>query len=218
MLISCIECGSQISDRAAACPQCGMPLSVSNEKPVDAKKNLGGITEPATDIQLGKHSASRPNGLGKSAIALAACLILAAFGIHFASTTGGGVQDLLSKAQGLLSDTPDPALIAAAVVKESIRSPSTFQYVSGSVLWTGLDESKNPAYIARVIYDAQNDFGAIIRSCAMVAYAQRTDGTTVWNKNFGVNGGCDDSASMVQVGGEKKYIEFVASMNNFREH
>ena len=31
-LINCPECNKQISDKAAACPNCGCPISIDNDK------------------------------------------------------------------------------------------------------------------------------------------------------------------------------------------
>ena len=42
MLITCPECGKQISDRASACPQCGFPLEELR------RKNVMVIFDPET--------------------------------------------------------------------------------------------------------------------------------------------------------------------------
>ena len=36
-LIKCPECGKEISDKAAACPNCGCPASEFNKTEVDTK-------------------------------------------------------------------------------------------------------------------------------------------------------------------------------------
>jgi hypothetical protein len=109
----------------------------------------------------------------------------------------------------------DPTLPAISIAQESLRSPSTFQYISSDVLWTGRNKEKNPAYIVKVVYDAQNGFGATIRECSIVAYAQKSDGHAIWNRVFGVITGCEDTLTMAQDGGEQAYIEKIANLNDF---
>ena len=41
-LITCSECGSEISDMAASCPNCGVPVAAEREsKPVKTKREGG---------------------------------------------------------------------------------------------------------------------------------------------------------------------------------
>ena len=37
-LIKCSECGKEISDKAAACPNCGCPISEMNVTPIDSSR------------------------------------------------------------------------------------------------------------------------------------------------------------------------------------
>ena len=39
-LVSCPECGREVSDQASSCPQCGMPINKTNEKDVNHNKNV----------------------------------------------------------------------------------------------------------------------------------------------------------------------------------
>lgn len=40
-LVSCNECGSEISDKAAACPKCGNPMGIEAPKATKVKADVG---------------------------------------------------------------------------------------------------------------------------------------------------------------------------------
>lgn len=94
------------------------------------------------------------------------------------SASGSG----LSK---LIAPEPDPAEQAAVVIKNGLRSPDSFQYLSGKVIWNGTYEG-NAAYVTLVSYNAQNGFGATLRACAFVAYSLTKDDQVSWNPTFGM--------------------------------
>ena len=81
---------------------------------------------------------------------------------------------------------PEPGKQAAQIVKEQLRSPSSFQYVDSEVLWKGKTKSGAPAYVVFVKYDAQNSFGAMLRGCMAVAYSEASNNKLSWNSLYGV--------------------------------
>lgn len=80
---------------------------------------------------------------------------------------------------------PSPERQAAEVVKSNLRSPSSFKFIDGEVLWKGNTLSGENAYVVAVAYDAQNGFGAMLRGCALVAYYVAKSGQLSWNNMFG---------------------------------
>ena len=48
-LIKCRNCGHNVSDRAAACPKCGAPVSVQTESLVETAQTEGAATAAETE-------------------------------------------------------------------------------------------------------------------------------------------------------------------------
>lgn len=71
-------------------------------------------------------------------------------------------------------------------MKQSLQSPSSYQFVFGDVLWSGETDSGERGYVVRVAYDAQNGFGALLRGCAFVAYGETAEGKIRWSREDGV--------------------------------
>lgn len=90
-----------------------------------------------------------------------------------------------SDSSGSIFPEPDPAEQASVVIKDGLRSPDSFEYLSGKVIWSGSNNG-NPAYVTLVSYNAQNGFGATLRACAIVAYSLTQDGKVSWNRSFGM--------------------------------
>jgi hypothetical protein len=90
-----------------------------------------------------------------------------------------------SDSSGTILPEPDPAEQASVVIKDGLRSPDSFEYLSGKVIWSGSHKG-NPAYVTLVSYNAQNGFGAMLRACAIVAYSLSRDGKVSWNRSFGM--------------------------------
>lgn len=112
-----------------------------------------------------------------------------------------------------------PEQQAGEIVKENLRSPSSFKYIDGVTLWSGQTMSGDSAYIVAVLYDAQNGFGALLRGCAIVAYHLAKDGKLIWNNALGFRdmnqslmGMCDKSIPL-----ERKfsYVKTIAEINKF---
>ncbi len=140
-LISCTECGGTVSDKAQACPHCGAPVAAR-----PPHSNTNGFAQPA------------PQGSG-TGVAAKGCL--GCFGVFAVLAILGS---LLPGSDGA-SDPDDRGTMAVIqcqnYVKVRLRAPSTadFPFLDHSVSRMG-----NEAYVVRSYVDAQNGFGAMIRS------------------------------------------------------
>lgn len=93
-----------------------------------------------------------------------------------------------SSSQGVLDSIiprPDPAEQSAVVIKESLRSPDSFEYITGKVIWEGTYKG-NSAFVTLVSYNAQNGFGALLRGCAIVAFSITSDDKVSWSSLYGM--------------------------------
>lgn len=68
-LITCPECGANVSDKASACPKCGAPIYTASQKPAEEPAPAQTVTPPApvseavkqkVDIFLQIHSGELP--------------------------------------------------------------------------------------------------------------------------------------------------------------
>ncbi|MEX2258279.1 MAG: zinc ribbon domain-containing protein [Woeseia sp.] len=78
---------------------------------------------------------------------------------------------------------------AEQIVKKSLKSPSSYTFQDGTVLWSGADQHGNDASIVRLEYDAQNGFGATLRNCQIISYIEKS-GNLEWSPTFGIQS-CD---------------------------
>lgn len=108
------------------------------------------------------------------------------------------------------SELLDAKVIQAGsqVVTKYLRSPSSFQLVSGKKVWEGVDDKGNPAYIVRVEFDAQNGFGAMIRACQLAAFSFTSDDQ--FEHRATESEACDALGF-----GEEHTIELVRDLNDF---
>ena len=122
MLISCVECGARISDRALSCPKCGMshiPVSVAagspKEAPTGHPKVAGGegAKLDMSQMQFRRSTEPRQIGVGKSAVVFAVFLVLGSAGVYFAKGVMGGLgiggSTAKSQAQTIYSSSPQAA-------------------------------------------------------------------------------------------------------------
>lgn len=101
-----------------------------------------------------------------------------------------------------------PGYDASVVIKEKLRSPSSFSKKDTRLYWKGKASNGNPAYIVRVDYDAQNGFGATIRQCNIVAFSNK--GIDVeWNRFAAV------SECAIKGGSDDKIVEALKRANDF---
>ncbi len=78
---------------------------------------------------------------------------------------------------------------ASQIIKQNLKSPSSFREVDSRVLWSGKDKDGNDAHIVRVEYEAQNGFGAMLRNCKIVSYYKEGDNLR-WSTKYGFES-CD---------------------------
>ncbi len=103
---------------------------------------------------------------------------------------------------------------ADLIIKDALRSPSSYSVVSQKVLWTGKDETSK-AYIVKTDFDAQNGFGGTIRDCYYTAFS--VNGKNVnWNKLMGVRKCSSDVGDFGFVSvTEEQFIKNLIEMNHF---
>lgn len=75
---------------------------------------------------------------------------------------------LLSGCEAILGT--DEEFNAGEIIKDSLKSPSSYKRLNSKVLWRGKNDF-GESFIVRVEYEAKNPFGASIRDCQVVAYS-----------------------------------------------
>ena len=63
-----------------------------------------------------------------------------------------------------------PELAADTIIKRSIKTPGTYRRLSSEQVWSGKTASGYTAYVMKVEFDAQNEFGALLRQRWLVAF------------------------------------------------
>lgn len=152
----CIGCEREIPDEAAFCPLCGRPQkSGSPPQPVSRVES----PEPAPERKAEKK----------------AIPWLPIFFVCFGAYVWWGWDNLMKVFQRDSAPAGAPAsntegssdkAVAAAktLVEKHLKAPSTAEWVSARVL-----SAIPPRYMVHVVVDAQNTFGAQIRSSFLVA-------------------------------------------------
>jgi hypothetical protein len=64
-----------------------------------------------------------------------------------------------------------PETQAKLLLRDQMKSPDSFVAKDTKIMWQGKDQKGNSAYVIKVIYTAQNSFGAHLQECKMVAFA-----------------------------------------------
>lgn len=151
-LIECHECGGKISDTAAACPHCGAPLRHASGD-VDFNAIAAGGREEQTGPTSAAPVAKRKSRAGFWLGILGVFIVLGIIGR--AVSTGSG------SSSSSRSDTTFTAEYGAReIVKEFLKAPSTASFVSTKIL-----ERTTAGYcLVRIVVDAENSFGAKLRS------------------------------------------------------
>lgn len=142
-LIRCRECGREVSDKAQACPNCGAPVA-------GAATNTAGAGATAAQTEAQKAQLTTAKGCGGC---LGLIIVLALIGYLFPNKESGhdGARDL----------TIMSAIQCRDFVKARLKAPATadFSSLSGSATSAG-----NNKYVVHAYVDAQNGFGANIRT------------------------------------------------------
>lgn len=64
-----------------------------------------------------------------------------------------------------------PETQAALLLRGQMKSPDSFVTKDTKIMWNGKDQKGNNAYVVKVIYTAQNSYGAHLQECKMAAFA-----------------------------------------------
>lgn len=130
----------------------------------------------------------------------------------FDSDASASASSVSSSLESLIPKS-DPAEQAAVVIKDGLRSPDSFEYVGGKVIWQGIHKG-DAAYVALVSYNAQNGFGALLRGCAIVAFSITQDDQVSWN---GLHGMRETERTVCEHSGDRAELsdlaKTVADMN-----
>lgn len=171
----CAHCGTSLSDEAKFCSKCGKSSLMSNAtdsattpQPLETSSNVTANNTLSPSPPISKAKSPQMGAYRKSLNVLLGMIIAA--GVGFAIFHKGNV---VLKA--------DPAENAAKIVQQNLKSPDSFKYINGEVLWQGRSKTASPAYIVCVTYQGQNSFGAILRETVIVSYAEAPNGQTLVN-------------------------------------
>ena len=154
----CGKCGAQLEKTET--PNAATPDPIPQPSPVQSKPSDGGVLEAFGKAPLWQK-------IFISVIFIA-----------------GGATWLMKGANKVTTTLSESKITSAAqqLVKESLRSPASFNPVSTTVTWKGRYQNRD-AYVVKTEYDAQNGFGAMLRGCHYVAFALEGD-QIHWNKLF----------------------------------
>ncbi|MBU2514196.1 hypothetical protein KJ966_22905 [bacterium] len=64
----------------------------------------------------------------------------------------------------------DEEFNAGEIIKDNLKSPSSFKKLDGKVLWRGKNDF-GESFVVRINYEAKNSFGVSIQDCHVVAYS-----------------------------------------------
>ena len=144
MLISCPECGKQISDQAASCPHCGRPMRRAAPTAY-APRSAG-------------QAAKRKEGPRPFLIFL---LIMGVIMLVYFMFSGGGNSG--SKKSYSEADYKSATYtLAEQQVKKYLKAPSTATFCKMSE--TSFSKDESDTYVMTGWVDAENSYGATLRT------------------------------------------------------
>lgn len=163
----CSKCGLRVDGRSAFCPKCGSPLGTT-----------GPIPPPVGAFAVADSSTGR-----RLPVWLIVVVVLVACGI---------VGQFLPSSPEDLS--VDACLYSREFVKRSLKAPSTASFPGGCLdrPETSVVPMGDGVYVVHDEVDAENSFGAMLRSKTLAAIRRDGDGWV----NLGVVVGDDDRARM----------------------
>ncbi len=98
--------------------------------------------------------------------------------------------------------------IASEIIKKNLKSPSSYSPGYSKIVWEGKNQKGNPAYIARIEYEADNLFCASLSECKFVAFT--TEGESYyWNTMFALDNCISNKGRYV----ETKVVEMLVKTN-----
>lgn len=158
-LIKCPECGKEISNKAASCPNCGCPIVESGEAQETTEYYHG---------SSGGKSVSGNGGCGKAVLILLAII----GGLILIGTCSG----LSSGKSDSFSNTESAAKVwAEHIVKQNLKSPSTAKFCN-RLMEMKAESLGGAKWKVTGWVDSQNSFGATVRSDFVVKLELIKDG------------------------------------------
>lgn len=155
-LIKCPECGNDVSTEAEACPKCGCPI-----------KKQESYLEQNNDIQPIKQSSST-KGSGCATIAIIILLLIV--GLVLFGQCGGSS----SKSDNWNTESWAKSY-AQLMVKNNLKAPSTAKFCNSAREMNAKNLGGTKWKVTGWV-DAQNSFGAMIRSDFEVTLELTKDG------------------------------------------
>lgn len=162
-LIKCPECGKEISDKAASCPNCGCPIGESGE------------AQEATEYYRG--SSGGKSGSGNGGCGKAILIILAIIGgLILIGTCSGGSGSSSGSSNNWNTESWAKSY-AQIIVKDNLKAPSTAKFCNTAREMTAKNMGGSKWKVTGWV-DAENSFGAMIRSDFEVVLELNSNGAT----------------------------------------
>lgn len=153
-LITCPECGKQISDQSKHCPYCGYPMQPTEEDSAPS-------SEPSPDQEPAQGkviSEIRP-----------LTMVLLGFLLFVVLLWGTTMR---SPSKHVFTDS-DAFYCAQLIVKNELKSPSTAKFCKFSEATITHNDKE---YMVTGYVDAQNSFGATLRNKFIVTFTATENG------------------------------------------
>lgn len=159
-LIKCPECGNDVSTEATACPKCGCPIKKQKIEPKPQQE-----TQP-----VNQQNSSTGSGCGTVILVIIA--IIAA--ILMLVTCSGGSS---SKSSNDWNTESWAKSYAQIIVKDNLKAPSTAKFCNTAREMTAKNMGGSKWKVTGWV-DAENSFGAMIRSDFEVVLELNSNGAT----------------------------------------
>lgn len=155
-LIQCPECGKEISDKAASCPNCGCPIVVVketqqvSEMPANVNKNSI-VAQCRTDVE--SSCAMKPKMVSKKLIVTLGVAVVVVIVVVL---IGLLVSNRLTENEKLVLEN-------CKTLRNMCKDPTSFMLYDDVYIY----ESKDVGTIVYIEYGAKNSFGTMIRGLAI---------------------------------------------------
>lgn len=172
-LIKCPECGNDVSTEAVSCPKCGYPIKVFTQQEDDEqeKESIPVVDlrhledEQRKEMPQANHR-SKSGGFGKAILIFLAIV----GGLILIGTCGGGSSDNWNTENNAKS-------YAMIIVKDNLKAPSTAKFCNTAREMTAKNLGGAKWRVTGWV-DAENSFGAMIRSDFEVVLELSSKGAT----------------------------------------
>ena len=159
-LIKCPECGNDVSTEAVSCPKCGCPI----KRTAEVQK-----AEEQYDTAAETYSRRNGGGCGKAIFVFVAIIV----GLLLIGTCGG----LSSRKSDNWNTENRAKSYAMIMVKDNLKAPSTAKFCNTSREMTAKNFGGAKWRVTGWV-DAENSFGAMIRSDFDVVLELSSNGAT----------------------------------------